>query len=125
MFKLISILLLNKNIYYMKNSEIGLLIGGGLLFAGGSLLLMRKFYSHDLVEPADYRTKTKHNLRKSISVYPNPENPVKFNIPEDYGIGHQRVDQETYHSWGRSDSNGGKRTKRSRKIYKKSKKQKK
>ena len=103
----------------MKNSEIGLLIGGGLLFAGGSLLLMRKFYSHDLVEPADYRTKTKHNLRKSISVYPNPENPVKFNIPEDYGIGHQRVDQETYHKWG------GKGTKRRRKINKKSKKQKK
>jgi hypothetical protein len=106
----------------MKNSGIGLLIGGGLLFAGGGLLLMRKFYSHDVVEPADYRTKTKHNII-SNKVYPNPENPVKFNIPEDYGIGHQRVDQETYHKWG---GKGTKRRKRIyKKIYKKSKKQRK
>jgi hypothetical protein len=100
----------------MKNSGIGLLIGGGLLFAGGGLLLIRKFYKHDMVEPSDYRTKTKHNVRKSNIVYPNPENPVKLNIPEDYGIGHQRKDQETYHAWG------GKRTKKRKNIYKKTKK---
>jgi hypothetical protein len=119
MFKLISILLLNKNIYYMKNSGIGLLVGGGLLFVGGGLLLIRKFYSHDVVEPADYRTKTKHNLRKSVSVYPNPENPVKFNIPDDYGIGHQRAEQLPDRSWY-NKSSGGKRknTKKSKKIRK-------
>ena len=99
----------------MKNNGIGLLIGGGLLFAGGGLLLMRKFYSHDVVEPADYRKKTKHNLRKSVSVYPNPENPVKFNIPEDYGIGHQRKDQETYHAWAGKRRKMNKTTKKQRK----------
>ncbi len=109
----------------MKNNEIGLLIGGGLLLAGGGLLLMKKFYKHDIVEPSDYRTKTKHNLRKSNQIYPNPDSPVKLNIPEDYGIGHQRADQETYHAWNnRSDSSGGKNTKKTkRKQYiKKSKK---
>jgi len=102
----------------MKNSGIGLLIGGGLLFAGGGLLLMHKFYSHDVVEPADYRTKTKHNLRKSITVYPNPENPVKFNIPENYGVGHQRVDQETYHKWGGKSKKNKKqrKTKKNKKL---------
>jgi hypothetical protein len=47
-------------------------------------------------------------------------NPVKFDIPEDYGIGHQRADQETYHAWN-NKSSGGKRTKRN-KYIKKSKK---
>ena len=104
----------------MKNNTLGLLIGGGLLFAGGGLLLMKKFYSHDgIVEPSDYRTKTKHNLRKSNQIYPNPDSPVKLNIPEDYGIGHQRGDQLPDRSWyNRSDSSGGKRTKRKSKKCK-------
>ena len=109
----------------MKNSEIGIIIGGGLLLAGGGLLLIKNFYKHHNIKPDDYNVKTSHNERIINTVYPNPENPVKFNIPEDYGIGHQRVDQETYHSWGRSDSSGGKRTKRRKKIYKNSKKQRK
>jgi hypothetical protein len=101
----------------MKNNEIGLLIGGGLLLAGGGLLFMKKFYKHDIVEPSDYRTKTR---KESKTVYPDPNNPVKFDIPEDYGIGHQRADQETYHAWN-NKSSGGKRTKRN-KYIKKSKK---
>jgi hypothetical protein len=106
----------------MKNNETGLLIGGGLLLAGGGLLLMKKFYKHDIVEPADYRTKTKHNVRTSNKIYPNPDSPVKLNIPEDYGIGHQRAEQLPDRSWyNRSGSSGGKRTKRN-KYIKKSKK---
>ena len=97
----------------MKNSEIGIIIGGGLLLAGGGLLLIKNFYKHHNIKPDDYNVKTSHNERIINTVYPDPKNPVKFNIPEDYGIGHQRGDQETYHSWyNRSDSSGGKRTKR-------------
>ena len=84
----------------MKNNEIGLLIGGGLLFVGGGLLIMKNFYKHDNIKPDDYNVKTKHNVKISNKIYPNPDNPVKLNIPEDYGIGHQRADQETYHKWG-------------------------
>jgi len=104
----------------MKNTGIGLLIGGGLLLAGGGLLFMKNFYSHDMVEPGDYRTKTKHNVQTSNKIYPDPNNPIKFNIPEDYGIGHQRADQETYHAW----AGKRKRTKnnKKKKYIKKSKK---
>ena len=49
-----------------------------------------------MVMPADYRTKTK--VYVPYITQEDPENPVKFNIPEDYGIGHQRKDQETNHS---------------------------
>ena len=49
-----------------------------------------------MVMPADYRTKTKVYVPYITPA--DPENPVKFNIPEDYGIGHQRKDQETNHS---------------------------
>ena len=104
----------------MKNTGIGLLIGGGLLLAGGGLLFMKNFYSHGIVEPDDYRTKTKHNVQTSNKIYPDPNNPIKFNIPEDYGIGHQRADQETYHAW----AGKRKRTKnnKNKKDIKKSKK---
>jgi hypothetical protein len=106
----------------MKNSEIGLIIGGGLLFAGGGFLFIKNFYKHDAVEPDDYRTKTR---KESKVKYPDPNNPIKFNIPEDYGIGHQRAEQLPDRSWyNRSDSTGGKRTKKrkTKKDIKKSKK---
>lgn len=94
----------------MKNNKIGLLIGGGLLLAGGGFLFMKNFYKHDAVEPDDYRTKTR---KESKVKYPDPNNPIKFDIPEDYGIGHQRAEQLPDRSWyNRSDSSGGKRTKR-------------
>jgi hypothetical protein len=96
----------------MKNNEIGLLIGGGLLFVGGGLLFMKGFYKHDKIKPDDYDTKTKHNEQISNKIYPNPDNPVKLDIPEDYGIGHQRADQETYHKWGGKNKGKSKNNKR-------------
>jgi hypothetical protein len=102
----------------MKNNEIGLLIGGGLLFAGGGLLFMKSFYKHDKIKPDDYDTKTKHNEQISNKIYPNPDNPVKLDIPEDYGIGHQRADQETYHKWGGKNKGKGKSKTNKRKTNK-------
>ena len=93
----------------MKNSGIGLLIGGGLLLAGGGFLFIKNFYKHNAVEPADYRTKTG---KESKVKYPDPNNPIKFNIPEDYGIGHQRAEQLPDRSWyNRSDSTGAQKGK--------------
>ena len=109
----------------MKNTGIGLLIGGGLLLAGGGLLFMKIFYSRGMVEPDDYRTKTKHNVQTSNKIYPDPNNPIKFNIPEDYGIGHQRADQETYHAWAGKRKRTKNKKQQKEKRYKKSKKVKK
>ena len=100
----------------MKNSEIGLIIGGGLLFAVGGLLLIKNLYIHDFVEPDGYTTPFG---KKGTTVVPDPNNPIKFDIPEDYGIGHQREEQLPKRFWRNdSDSSGGKRRKKTkRKKY--------
>jgi hypothetical protein len=110
----------------MKKDTIALIIAGGclllLLVIIGLFYGVRKFYSRTMVMPADYRTKTKVYVPYITPA--DPENPVKLNIPDDFGIGHQRKDQETYHAWDPSKKreyygppNGGK-LKKYKKIQK-------
>lgn len=104
----------------MKNITLGLIIAGSCLFliiVVGLFYGVRKFYSRTRVMPADYRTKTKVYI--PFITQPDPDSPVKFNIPDDFGIGHQRMDQETYHAWRKRelyDSDGGKRKKKKKLI---------
>jgi len=86
----------------MKKITVGLIVGGFLLFLiAGILYGVRKFYKPTKVKPADWHTPTRVNIEPNVNIIqPNPKNPVKFNIPDDYRIAHQRKDQETYNAWG-------------------------
>lgn len=77
----------------MKNTTIGLIIAGGcllLLLLIGLFYGIRKFYNRTKVNPNEEIFPTKRDTNfKPFTTRPNPNNPIN------YGIGHQRMDQET------------------------------
>lgn len=71
----------------MKNDIIAVIIVGSLLLLIGLFYGLRKFNKgRTLVDPNPVEIFPSRRSTKFITA-------IKFNIPEDFGIGHQRIDQ--------------------------------
>ena len=75
----------------MKNTIVGLIIAGGCLLLLIIAFIIYRKKNQKPVKPADWHVRTRVN--KPYVTEPDPNNPIKFNIPKDYGIGDQRKDQ--------------------------------